>query len=263
MHRSQGEYAEAVRYLERAAGSQRRLFALFVVHAPEAEALAYARAQPQIRDQLLSALRHVPNSDERAYAAVWGTKAMITQILEARHTSARVVITRSKEVQKQWQDLVAVRRSLARLLVLSPDSIEQTDESVARLTQQKERLERELARALPEVSRAEELRKLGPRDLAKKLPDGTVFVDFLRCQDSEKAGAPVPSYVAFVVSGRAPPRRIDLGPAKPIDAAVKNADGSRSESACSRLLFRSGFLSIVKSRAARCEVVFRRTACVK
>ena len=97
------------------------------------------------------------------------------------------------------------------------------------LTEKKEKLEGELAERLPTFGRWQELNRLGPADLVRKLPAKTVFIDLLRYVDFEQA-AKVPGrkgeqwtsrYVGFVLLPGQPAQRVELGPAAPIDQAIR------------------------------------------
>jgi CHAT domain-containing protein len=93
---------------------------------------------------------------------------------------------------------------------------------LARITDRKENLERDLARLLPELARARELDQLGPRDLAAVLPPAAAFVDLLRYTHRDTGGQFTASYVAFVVLPDSSILRVDLQNAGSIDKAVEN-----------------------------------------
>src|SRR5262249_47792795 len=81
-------------------------------------------------------------------------------------------------------------------------------------------LERRLGKALPELTRRQELAKLGPADMAGRLPAHTTFIDLIRYGHYHKGKLKEPRYVAFVLSALGEVRRVELGPAAPIDLAV-------------------------------------------
>ena len=99
---------------------------------------------------------------------------------------------------------------------------------IQELGTEKERLERELAAALPEFARKRALEQSRHDDLLKVLPEGTAVLDLVRFtrfeQDPQIKGKKgerrTPSYVGFVLSKGQPVRMVDLGPAQPIDDAV-------------------------------------------
>jgi tetratricopeptide (TPR) repeat protein len=222
-----GEPRKALSNYERALAMRERLVADQAAHASEAEALAFAAShEGRTRDRLLSLCRSVDDSDGRAYAAVWGTKAAITRVLEGRHLAARAA--QNSKSREAWLDLADTRRQLARLLLQPARDREDRDKEVNRLTARKEKLERDLAALLPALRRQQELDRLGPEELGKRLPAGAAFLDFTRYRavdfDPKKPGhegtTATLSYAAFVlVRGRAV-KRVELGPAAPIDGAL-------------------------------------------
>src|SRR5262249_9448096 len=80
----------------------------------------------------------------------------------------------------------------------------------------------DLVRRLPDFARRQALDRAPHADLLAKLPAHAAFVDFLRYYRYEKdlKVKPVPHYVAFVLRQGQPVRRIELGPAKPIEEAL-------------------------------------------
>jgi CHAT domain-containing protein len=89
------------------------------------------------------------------------------------------------------------------------------DVLVRDLTEQKEGLERQLARDLPQLRPY----RSRPADLGEVLPEGAAFVDFLRYFDVEKDRTAY-RYVGFVLSRGQPVRRLELGKAEPLEEAI-------------------------------------------
>jgi CHAT domain-containing protein len=113
-----------------------------------------------------------------------------------------------------------VRSQLNRLAVEPGTDLPARDRQLSDLTGEKEQLERNLAKQLPELERFRQLAALGPADLAGKLPPGTTFIHFVRHADYAKAKFTGYHYQAFVLAPGWPIHRVDLGPAKPLDDAV-------------------------------------------
>src|SRR5207253_2189050 len=88
-----GAYAEAVPYLEESLAIRRRLTARQLASASEAEALDYVHAESLARDGYLSVLANLPATADKAYAAVWQAKALVTRVVEARQARARAAGT--------------------------------------------------------------------------------------------------------------------------------------------------------------------------
>jgi CHAT domain-containing protein/Tfp pilus assembly protein PilF len=218
--RDKGEHSKALPYLEQAMAMARRVSERSAAGAAEAQALNILRPLLLTRDGYLSAAvpGHVPGAD--CYDKVWASKALLTRLLERRHQATRIALSSSKPAQQQWQELLETRRHLARLLLESGTNRATRDKELARLTDRKESLERDLAALLPEIDRAKVLEKLSPTDLAGLLPKGAVFIDFLRYTHFGKGRQRTDKYLAFVVQPAQAVRLIELQDAQAIDEAV-------------------------------------------
>jgi CHAT domain-containing protein/tetratricopeptide (TPR) repeat protein len=221
------ERATALPYLEQALAMYRPYLERELAGAAEAEALALLRSLPHTCDALLSTTRHLPDSAVPTYAQVWTTKAGLTRLLQRRHTARRAA--QAPAVLADWQALLDVRRHLARLLLDPGSDWTDRDRRLRAMTDRKEELERQLAQALPELPRQQELDRLGPADVIRHLPGDGVFIDLLRyAYYEEKAKQPAKageqrytwSYVAFVLAPDRPVVRVELGAAAPINAAI-------------------------------------------
>jgi tetratricopeptide (TPR) repeat protein len=214
------EPAQALPCYERAFEMYRARLRRDAVLASEAEALDLERSLPAAKDEFLSLALELPDeSPERFYAQFFDSKAFLTRILQRRHEATRAAITRAEDVKERWQALQAVRRELGGLLVASPAKVRDRDERVRDLTDKKEMLERELAKALPELERSRRLAKLGPKDLVEILPRDVVLLDFVRYVFVNK-DKPQRHYAVFLLAPAQQVRMIALGPAAPIDAAI-------------------------------------------
>jgi CHAT domain-containing protein/tetratricopeptide (TPR) repeat protein len=235
LREAQGDYAGALRFLRRALGMRLGLIELFADASAEAQALAYTTDLSHTRDMLLSAARHGPAEDEPAYSAVWRTKATVTRCLERRQRSLAQISgsgqlppSRRKEIDRLWAKLLDTRRALACHL-LSPATDPETHRRRAhQLTQEKEDLEGRLARLLPTFGNRQALERQRHVALLDKLSPATVFIDLVRYvdyeQDPQRPGSKgerwTPCYAAFVLRRGLPVRRVELGPAGPIEQAL-------------------------------------------
>jgi hypothetical protein len=195
--------------------------------AAEAEALALSNSLPLTQDSLLSVAAHVSGSDGSAYGQVWQSKAGVTRILERRHLD-RLAAAESPAAHDKREALLDTRRHLDRLLAVRSRHAEARERKVRELTDRKERLERELAKVLPQLPRRRELDELGPDNLAKRLPDHVAFIDLLRYTRFEfdpampgwKGVQRAYQYVAFLLTPGQGARRVELGPAEAIEQAL-------------------------------------------
>jgi CHAT domain-containing protein len=217
---AQGEYAEALPFLERALAMSRRLTARWVSNASEAEALAFVFHNPKTLDHYLSAALRASTPDRIVYAHVWDSRAALTRLLQRRHLAVRAASLTSAEARDRWQQLLAARRRLVRLLNPGTD-LAARDREIEALTDCKEKLERALAKDLPELPRQDELDRLGPDDLAQLLPTHSVFVDLLPYGRTEKGGGWSYRYLAFVLPPKGKAQCVELGPARDIDDALR------------------------------------------
>jgi hypothetical protein len=126
-----------------------------------------------------------------------------------------------------WRD---ARSRLARLILATANGRDHPERvaMIKDLSAEKERLERELAAAVPEFARKRALEQSRYGDLLKVLPEGMAVLDLVRFtrfeQDPQVKGKQgerrTPGYVGFVLSRGQPVRMVDLGPARPIEDAV-------------------------------------------
>jgi CHAT domain-containing protein/tetratricopeptide (TPR) repeat protein len=232
-----GQRAAAEEVFRGALAMHQRLGELFVSGAAEAEGLNYLAALPAYRDHYLSVTRGLSEHDADACRAVWRGRALLFRLAEHRRLALAGADAATRDMARQ---LVAARRELGGLL-LAPARGPRHGERVRELSARKEELEKELARRLPSFAAVRRRQESGPEDLARALPAGAAFVELLRYARFEhdprrpgRAGRSWPvHYTAFVVCAGPQVRRVELGPAGPIDQAVaawrKALTSSKSE----------------------------------
>jgi CHAT domain-containing protein/tetratricopeptide (TPR) repeat protein len=225
MYGQRGEYEKAEPYVRQALVMRRRLTDLFLAGAAEAEGLNHLATLPMTRDPYLSVTRHLPERHADSYAVLWDGKAAIARLLERRRQA--LLLSTDPAAGDLGRRLLATRQELARHL-LDTNTGPEHARRVKELTAVKEGLEKDLARQLPTFAELQAREQLRPADLCARLPQGAAFVDLLRYvrfdQDPKIAGLKgyrrTHCYVAFVLHPGAPPGRVELGPAGPIDEAV-------------------------------------------
>jgi CHAT domain-containing protein/tetratricopeptide (TPR) repeat protein len=227
---AQGSYGGAAARLRQATDMFQSLARTLVSATSEAEAMSYLAHLPVARDGLISVSLRVPGSDDETYRRIWDGKSVLMQILHDRQAAALGRAGKDPAVQKTVTAWREARSRLARLILATADGRDHPERvaMIKELGNQKERLERELAAAVPEFARKRTLEQSSHGDLLKALPDGATVFDLLRFYlfewDPGVTGAKgprrTPGYVGFVLSKGRPVRMVDLGPARPIDDAV-------------------------------------------
>jgi CHAT domain-containing protein/tetratricopeptide (TPR) repeat protein len=224
---SQGEIAKAKPLFSEALTMYNDLASRLAQAAPEAQALNYAASMPFTRDGFLSVTRRSSGDAAASYAVVWQSKAALTCVYERRHLA--VLAATSPQVNERWQHLLTLRRQRGRLLLAStPVTSATREQQLAELNRSIDQSERELLPLLPALPRAEQLARSLPAELQKALPPHTVFLDCLRYVFFEydpkipgkKGERLTPSYLTYVITQNRI-ERVDLGPAKPIEEAVR------------------------------------------
>jgi CHAT domain-containing protein/Tfp pilus assembly protein PilF len=227
---AEGSYGEAAVLLRQAADMQQALSRTLLAATSEAEAMSYLAQLPGTRDAMVSVSLRVPASDEETYRRIWDGKSVLTRILHDRQAATLGREGTDPAIQRTltaWRD---ARSRLARLILATADGRDHPERValIKELGSEKERLERELAAALPEFARKRALEQSRHDDLLKVLPERTAVLDLVRFtrfeQDPQVKGKKgerqTPGYVGFVLSTGQSVRMVDLGPAQPIDDAV-------------------------------------------
>jgi tetratricopeptide (TPR) repeat protein/CHAT domain-containing protein len=219
---AQGEYGPALDSYRQALAMYQQLVRAFTETASEAEALNFLASLPGTHHVYLSVAAEVQGaSAAEQYALLWQGKASITGILGRRQQLLRGIT--DDKTRALAEEVLDVRRQLARLLLAPADAVIQEREKRLRtLTERKEGLERDLAGRLPDFQRRETLARAPYTDLVRQLPAHAAFIDLLRYYHwtGDLKAKPVPHYLAFVLRPGRPVRRVDLGPAPPIDETL-------------------------------------------
>jgi CHAT domain-containing protein/tetratricopeptide (TPR) repeat protein len=219
-----GDRAGAAPLYREALGMHQRLTEHLLAGTSEAEAFNHLASLPLTRDGYLDVTDPGP-TDADAYAAVWDSKAILARWLTYR----RLALTASADpgTRDLAGRLTATRRELAGLL-LAPASGPDQAERVRRLGASKEELEKELGRQLPAFADWQRRSRQPPDALHRALPAGTAFIDLLRyvgfdhgpARPGERDERRTAHYLAFVLCRDGPIRRVELGPAQPIEAVL-------------------------------------------
>jgi CHAT domain-containing protein len=220
---ARGELARAEPLYREALATYQRVLNALLAGSAEAEALNFLALLPLTRDGYLSLTRKLPDKNSSAYHVVWHAKGAVTQMLQQRRLT--LLAAKDQATRDLAEELTVTRQALASLL--RPGAAGRP-ERVRELSDQKEKLEKQLADRLPLCQGLKERLQRGPADLVPLLPPGAVFCDLVRYWQIDH-DAKVPGikgkrwtlcYVAFVLARGQPICRVELGAAGPIDEAL-------------------------------------------
>jgi CHAT domain-containing protein/tetratricopeptide (TPR) repeat protein len=224
---ARGEPARAEPFLAEALAMHQGLLEQFAELSGEIEALNLAASFPLSRDRYLSVSCRLRDS-AIVYAAVWQGKGALMRIAARRHDD---LLTRHEPRTRELAaELSELRLQLGRLLTQPLADSKEHGRRLAELTERKEALERDIAMKLHTHRPSAAARAPTPNDLRRLLPEGVVFIDFL-CyvrfeQDLRRPGPEgemrTLCYVAFLLAKDQPAVRVELGPAVPIERALRD-----------------------------------------
>jgi tetratricopeptide (TPR) repeat protein len=220
LHLAQRGHERALTHFEQSLTQYRRQNEPVLKAASEAEALALLRIGPDILNGYLTAALTRPDTVAASYAQVWAEKAAVMRVLQRRHESARVARAKSPELEQKWNTLRDKRQVISKLLTQPSRDLAARDARLRTLTDEAEKLERELASVVPELVRSNRLEALGPQDLAKALPPRSAFIDILRYRSFENRQTYTEAYLAFILFPNGTIERVQLKDAQAIDRAL-------------------------------------------
>jgi tetratricopeptide (TPR) repeat protein/CHAT domain-containing protein len=135
-------------------------------------------------------------------------------------------------LQASLRQLTELRSAIARKTLAGPgpEGVQEHHQQLTQSSSQKELLEAELARQIPEMNLERQLRQADRRALALTLPEGVSLVEFVRFRVFDFKAVPgrgerqwqPARYLAFVLPANEPEnvQMIDLGEADPIDLLI-------------------------------------------
>ena len=183
----------------------------------ERQQMITARKWQYFLDNYLS----VSGSRTDPYFAVLAVKGAVLSRQRDQRLSREVLSGKSAEAASVFAELQGVSRRLSAL-ALGDDkkttAPAERQKQLAALSEEKERLERDLSRLSAEYRRGKQAAVVTPEQVRAALPRGTALVDILEYRhtapDPARKGAlrEEPRLVAFVLRPDRDPVRIDLGP---------------------------------------------------
>ena len=206
--------------------------------------------QTRIEGYLSLIWRHLgeePDAVRAALDLVLRRKAIGAEALAAQRDA--VLSGKYPALEPQLREWSTLRGQIAQKTLAGPgpEGLPAHRQLLTQWDQQKERLEAELARRIPEMNLEQKLRAADRRAVALALPAGVVLIEFARFDVFNFQAVPArgeshwqpPRYLAFVLPAGEPDhvQMIDLGEAEPIDRMIRD--------------FRAGITGEVENRPGR------------
>lgn len=214
-----GKRKTALEYFEEALTLEHKLLSREMQSAPEAQLIKLIAEHRSWLHRYLSAAFATDGSELQSFERLAAVQGRTFNVLRRRHQAALIARKNSPDLQRDWNELTNVRRELSRRLSVPLDAAGVGDREINELTKRQEILEREIARAVPEVARRIGER-LQLRHVIDSLPFDAVLLNFVRFDRRERETRFAARYGVFVVAPGQPIARIDLGKEKPINDAI-------------------------------------------
>lgn len=233
--------SDALPLMERAMAIDDRIIGEIFSIGSETQRMAYlGTIQAKFESFLSLVLEHLQDTHggvNAAFELILRRKAIGAEAIAAQ----RDVVMGGKygELKARLRQLTALRLRVAkkRLVGPGPDGPQEHERLLAKWNSEKDRLEAELARQIPEMNLEQQLRAADRRAVALGLPEGVALVEFVRFDvfDFHAVAEKVSDsrwrapqqwkparYLAFVLPAGEPDnvQMIDLGEAEPIDRMI-------------------------------------------
>ncbi len=229
-----GRASEAIAWMDQVPAIDDRMIGQILAMGSERQRIAYlSTVQGSLYVLLSLVLEHLgyyPDAIRAAFELVLRRKAVAA---EAVATQRDVVLGgKYPALEPKLHDLATLRMQIARKTLAGPgpEGFESHLKRLAGWNAQRERLEAELARQIPEMNLEQKLRAADCRAVALNLPEGVALVEFMRFPVCNFQAVPARGeshwkparYVAFVLSGGVPVevQMLDLGEAESIDLMI-------------------------------------------
>jgi len=194
----------------------------------EDQRMAYLESLQTDFDVYLSLVfQYFPNSPEAIHETlelILRRKAIGAEALAAQREA--VLGGQYPELAPKLQQLTELRMEIAEKTLAGPGNqgANTHQQILAELNTQKNRLEADLAREIPEMNMEQKLRSIDRASIAQTLPRQTVLVEFVRFKvfNFKRDYFGASRYLAFTIQSSEPEKiaMIDLGPSRPIDRMI-------------------------------------------
>jgi len=212
---------QALQLLKEALTIQQKLLRRELVMVSESAALdLITKLRHETIDYYYSAAVQLPDTATDSYLPAWDNKGELQRLLSKRHLAAFVERQQSAEVRHGYEKLGQIQGEIGHLLNNPGKDVAARDQRLHELSDERNALERDLARQVPALERDNQLVRLTPADLIALLPSHAVFIDLVRYTHAGAGNAIDYRYLAFILTKGQPIRRIELGDSAPIDQAI-------------------------------------------
>jgi CHAT domain-containing protein/tetratricopeptide (TPR) repeat protein len=226
-----GRHAEALMLMQEAAAIDDRMIGQIFSIGSESQRMAYLATLQGTFHSFLSlvvqSLSHSGAAQQVGLDLVLRRKVIGAEALAAQRDA--VLGGRYPALHPKLQELTNWRRQIAQKTLAGPgpEGAAAHQKLLAEWTAQKERLEADLARQIPEMNLEQKLRAADRGAVARALPDGAALVEFVRFDVVDSKAVPARGespwkpahYLAFVLPAGEPDnlQMVDLGQAEPIE----------------------------------------------
>ncbi len=229
----QRDYAGGERLLKQALEIGQVNLELAAAAQSERQQLAMAR---QLNKNFSSYLSLAPSAQippESAYRQVLAAKGAVLERQRRLRDQPRLRADRLSEATRQFAEHQQTVTRLATLALATPNpkQVPTWRKNIDELSRRRDQLEAELSRLHAGFGGDRGESAATPQRLAAALPESIPLVDLVRYnhRPDREAGTPRPTaeprYAAFITQRGRPVRRVELGPAAPIDRALSDFRG--------------------------------------
>ena len=234
---------EALQLMQEAASIEDKILGQIFSISSDTQRLSYLEQKyPQLEGFFSLVTQYFPKAPdavEIAFNCLLRRKALGAEAAIIQRTA--ILSDRYRHLAPQLQELQQLDQQISTLIFAVPSSVEQLaayKSQLAKLYAQKDQLEGNLSRQIPEMNLQKQLENASCDAIASALPEGATLVEFVRFRpcnfkavrangDSQWQPA---RYLAFILPANQPKalQMLDLGEAEPIDKLIRDFRASIS-----------------------------------
>ncbi|WP_052418737.1 CHAT domain-containing tetratricopeptide repeat protein [Methanolacinia paynteri] len=224
----------ALTLMQKASQIERKMIQQIFSIVSEKQRMEYLKSIQDDLDTYLSLVHQHFAADEQvvqeALDLILTRKAIAAEALAAQRNA--ILISKYPHLKEQLRTIQILRMQIAQKTLAGPgrEGLEEHHKILSSWEEQKERLEAELARQIPEIQLDEHFQKTNRKVVAQHLPAGCALVEFVCFHESDFSAVPARGehwwkparYCAFVLRSSEPDTVffVDLGEAGQIDQFI-------------------------------------------